>query len=158
MRWFLVIPFLALMAGCASRETAATTPDPMGVTPLVDGKSIDGVPGVMNDIEVNGKNSAASKVDRNGIRQSFIDHQKFLQKCYEDALKDKKDLAGKLVLDFDIGDGGKILRAQVDPQRNKLDNKKLSDCVIAGVKVWKFPPPPPKQTVQVFYPLAFSGK
>ena len=97
-------------------------------------------------------------IDRNGIRQVFLNNQRTLQSCYESALSTDRGLSGKVVLDFDIGEQGRVLRASVSGDKSTLNNDRLSNCIVNRMKTWRFPEPPQNQTVQVFYPLAFSGK
>ena len=106
--------------------------------------------------ETDGVTSGASKIDREGIRQTFISHQKELQLCYKTALKNNKELKGKLVFDFTIGQAGKVLKANVDPKRSTLVSEELGSCIQKLILSWTFPPPPDKQEVQVYYPMGFS--
>ncbi|MBY0316193.1 MAG: AgmX/PglI C-terminal domain-containing protein [Bdellovibrionales bacterium] len=101
--------------------------------------------------------TSGGDIDRNGIRQVFIQNQRALQACYERALSTDKGLGGKLVLDFDIGEQGRVLRAEMSRGKSTLVNDELAGCVISRMKNWRFPEPPKNQTVQVFYPLAFSN-
>ncbi|MCC6137301.1 MAG: AgmX/PglI C-terminal domain-containing protein [Bdellovibrionaceae bacterium] len=101
-------------------------------------------------------------IDREGIRRTFFTHQKEIQHCYEKEVKKSNNsdsnLNGKLVLDFDIIDEGKITRAAYSAQKSTLHNEVLTSCITEQMKTWTFPSPPKGQTVQVFYPLAFSKK
>lgn len=102
--------------------------------------------------------SYGGNIDRDGIRRVFFNNQKAIQSCYEKALGGDKGLSGKLVLDFDIGEQGRVLRGDYSQAKSTLNNSELATCVINKMKTWKFPEPPSNQTVQVFYPLAFSSK
>lgn len=97
-------------------------------------------------------------IDRDGIRETFIRNQKPLQICYGIALKASSNVSGKMVLDFDIAEKGKPIRCTVSPDKSTLRNELLEKCLCRELLTWTFPIPPPAQTVQVFYPLAFSGK
>lgn len=114
--------------------------------------------GTVTIIPGGGDESYGGNIDRNGIRQVFISNQRALQSCYEAALAGDKGLSGKLVLDFDIGEQGRVLRADMSREKSTLTSSQLATCVINRMKNWRFPEPPQNQTVQVFYPLAFSGK
>ncbi|MBY0384948.1 AgmX/PglI C-terminal domain-containing protein [bacterium] len=105
------------------------------------------------------KGKDASKIDSNGIRQTFISHQQELQACYRDALKNNKDLKGKMTFDFTFGEAGKVLNAQVDPTRTTFTSDELGGCIQKLILSWTFPAPPAgTKEVQVFYPMAFSDK
>lgn len=105
------------------------------------------------DAETSGGN-----IDRDGIRRVFFSNAQAIRACYENALRGDKGLSGKLVLDFDIGEQGRVLRGDYSRAKSTLANDELATCIINRMKTWKFPEPPANQTVQVFYPLAFSNK
>lgn len=105
------------------------------------------------DAETSGGN-----IDRDGIRRVFFSNQQAIKSCYEKALGGDKGLSGKLVLDFDIAEQGRVTRGDYSRAKSTLINDELATCVINKMKTWKFPEPPSNQTVQVFYPLAFSNK
>jgi len=150
MKRFAMLLMPLVFAACASKTTTPSEhpeikPDPMPVATQING---------MPEAEV----KAGTLIDREGIRQVFLNNQKYLQECYVAALKKDKSLSGKMVIDLAITDGGKVTYAKVDDKRSTLKNKKFGGCVVKGVKSWTFPEPPPGQTVQVYYPVAFSGK
>lgn len=109
------------------------------------------------------------KVDREGIRKTFLNHNKDLAGCYNNILKQAQEtakrtnkempnLSGKLVLDFSIGEDGLVEHIQVDPKKSTLSHRKLEGCIAKLAYSWQFPKPPSGQTVQVFYPMSFSSK
>lgn len=105
-----------------------------------------------------GGETYGGNIDRNGIRQVFINNQRALAACYDKALGVDKGLSGKLMLDFDIGEQGRVVRAGVAGDKSTMANDALASCVISKMKTWRFPEPPNKnETVQVLYPLAFSS-
>jgi pSer/pThr/pTyr-binding forkhead associated (FHA) protein/outer membrane biosynthesis protein TonB len=141
----------------------------IGVQGISNGKGLGMGSGGFGGVGLGGKGSVTvlpggdgesygGNIDRAGIRQVFINNQRVLQSCYEKALGQDRGLSGKLVLDFDIGEQGRVLRASVSSDKSTLNNSELATCVVNRMKGWRFPEPPQNQTVQVFYPLAFSGK
>lgn len=141
----------------------------IGVQGVSSGKGLGMGSGGFGGVGLGGKGSVTvlpggdgesygGNIDRNGIRQVFINNQRALQSCYEAALSTDRGLSGKVVLDFDIGEQGRVLRASVSGDKSTLNNDRLSTCIVNRMKTWRFPEPPQNQTVQVFYPLAFSGK
>jgi pSer/pThr/pTyr-binding forkhead associated (FHA) protein/outer membrane biosynthesis protein TonB len=114
--------------------------------------------GTVSIVPGGGGETYGGNIDRNGIRQVFINNQRALASCYERALSTDKGLGGKIMLDFDIGEQGRVSRAEVSQDKSTLVNASLANCVISKMKTWRFPEPPNKnETVQVFYPLAFSN-
>jgi hypothetical protein len=101
-----------------------------------------------------------SKIDREGIRQTFIKKEKEIKKCYEQFIKEypKHKHEGKLVLDISIGEQGTLTYAGVSIEKSTLKSYQLAGCLQKKLFSWKFPKPPENQTVQVFYPLSFSEK
>ncbi|MCB9072096.1 MAG: AgmX/PglI C-terminal domain-containing protein [Bdellovibrionaceae bacterium] len=141
----------------------------VGVSGISSGKGLGMGTGGFGGVGLGGKGSVTilpggdgesygGNIDRNGIRQVFINNQRAIQNCYEKALSGDKGLSGKLVLDFDIGEQGRVLRADYSRSKSTLSNNELATCVLNRMKGWRFPEPPGNQTVQVFYPLAFSSK
>lgn len=102
--------------------------------------------------------TSGGNIDRDGIRRVFFNNQRAIQSCYEKALAGDKGMSGKLVLDFDIGEQGRVLRKDYSRAKSTLVNDELATCILNKMANWKFPEPPSNQTVQVFYPLAFSSK
>lgn len=140
----------------------------VGVSGISNGKGLGMGTGGFGGVGLGGKGTvtilpggdaetSGGDIDRNGIRQVFINNQRALQACYERALSTDKGLGGKLVLDFDIGEQGRVLRGEMSRSKSTLVNDELASCVISRMKSWRFPEPPKNQTVQVFYPLAFSN-
>jgi pSer/pThr/pTyr-binding forkhead associated (FHA) protein/outer membrane biosynthesis protein TonB len=114
--------------------------------------------GTVSIVPGGGGETYGGNIDRNGIRQVFINNQRALASCYERALSVDKGLGGKIMLDFDIGEQGRVVRADFSREKSTLVNESLANCVISRMKTWRFPEPPNKnETVQVFYPLAFSN-
>lgn len=141
----------------------------IGVQGVSSGKGLGMGSGGFGGVGLGGKGSVTilpggdgesygGNIDRNGIRQVFLNNQRTLQSCYESALSTDRGLSGKVVLDFDIGEQGRVLRASVSGDKSTLNNDRLSNCIVNRMKTWRFPEPPQNQTVQVYYPLAFSGK
>ena len=105
--------------------------------------------------------TSVEKIDRDGIKKVFLDHQKDLTGCYNSALanaKDKSTVQGKMVLDFTILGDGSVLYMGMDSTRSTLKSHSIAGCIVKKAYTWTFPKPPAKQTVQVYYPLSFSTK
>lgn len=94
-------------------------------------------------------------IDREAIRRVIKSNERAIRACYERELNRSPDLIGKLVVEFDIGEKGVVLRTAV--QRNELQNKAVADCLMGRLKTWRFPEPPTNQVVTVAYPFVFSN-
>jgi hypothetical protein len=79
------------------------------------------------------------KVDKKGVAATIRRRQDAFQACYETALKANSKLQGKLVVEFTIGDGGKVTDARV--VRDGLNSAEVSTCVVATLKRIRFPAP-----------------
>jgi hypothetical protein len=79
------------------------------------------------------------RVDKKGVAATIRRRQDAFQSCYENALKANSKLQGKLVVEFTIGDGGKVTDARV--VRDGLGSAEVAGCVLATLKRIRFPSP-----------------
>jgi hypothetical protein len=90
------------------------------------------------------------------IREDLVPIAK---ECYETALEDQPDLAGKLVMKFAIvGEpdvGGVVDAAEIDPS-STLVHPDLHECMRESMMSLSFAPPDQGGTVQVTYPFEFA--
>jgi hypothetical protein len=99
--------------------------------------------------------SFSGTIDREAIRRVLKANERTIKSCYERQLNRKPDLFGKLVLTWDIAEGGRALNVHVGS--NELGNAEVANCIMDKLKNWKFPDPPANQTVEVSYPWFFSN-
>jgi TonB family protein len=78
-------------------------------------------------------------------------HAPEIRKCYDDRDHTKGDLFGRLVIEWDIGNRGKVTKAEV---KESLDPA-VDSCILKRSKTWKFPEPPAGKTFRVSYPFDF---
>lgn len=80
--------------------------------------------------------------------------------CYESVLEDDPELAGKMVMTFQIvGDeevGGVVDAAEVDPS-STLRNPAMDECMRESMMSLSFEPPKGGGTVSVTYPFVFAA-
>lgn len=76
-----------------------------------------------------------------------------IQDCYEKELKRNSSLAGKIEVEFTIGEGGDVEEARVSS--NKMGSAEVGDCIVSRVRRWKFPQPK-GGSVTVNYPFIFT--
>jgi outer membrane biosynthesis protein TonB len=79
------------------------------------------------------------KIDKKSVAATIRRRQDGFQGCYETALKANSKLAGKLVVEFTIGDDGKVTEARV--VKDGVGSGEVSSCVVSLLKRLKFPAP-----------------
>ena len=88
------------------------------------------------------------------IRTTVRRHLEEVEKCYEAALDTQPMLEGKLVLTWDIADGGVVQDVKVKEAGEKI--RPVARCVVEKLLTWRFAPPPQNKVVEVSYPFYFS--
>ena len=99
--------------------------------------------------------SFSGTIDREAIRRVLKANERTIRTCYERQLNRNPDLLGKLVLTWDIAEGGRALNVRVGS--NELGSAEVANCIMDRLKTWKFPDPPSNQVVEVSYPWFFSN-
>lgn len=95
-------------------------------------------------------------MDKEAIRRVIREHIKEIRNCYERELQRQPDLYGKLVLEWDIEEGGRVASCRV--KSNALGNESVAGCISSRLKTWKFPDPPAGVVGRVSYPFVFSSQ
>lgn len=90
--------------------------------------------------------------DKDAIREVIRGNIVQVRHCYEKESIGKKGPEGKVVLEWDIVDKGKVANAKV---KRSLDPA-IDTCLVEALKTWTFPAPPEGQTVKVAFPFEFS--
>jgi outer membrane biosynthesis protein TonB len=93
-------------------------------------------------------------MDKEGIRQAIREHLIPIRHCYEKELKTKPNLSGKLVLEWDVDKGGKVVRTEV----YRSVDPSIDACVADVIKNTKFPEPAKGQIGRIRFPFVFSPK
>jgi len=99
--------------------------------------------------------SFSGSIDREAIRRVIQANLKAIRACYEKQLNRRPDLFGKLVIEWDIGDAGRVMRAHV--KSSELSDPEVGSCVVMHLKTWTFPSPPTNNEVTVSFPFFFSN-
>jgi len=100
--------------------------------------------------------SFTGTIDREGIRRVVKANARQIQACYEKALNQDPGLHGKVVLEWEIADRGRVLSARV--KSSTLDNNVVEQCMIGHLKTWRFPEPPADQVAVVAFPFVFMSQ
>ncbi len=95
-------------------------------------------------------------MDKEAIRRVIREHIREIRNCYERELQRSPDLYGKLVLQWNIVEGGRATEVKV--VSNGLGNNDVAQCVSGRLRSWKFPDPPKDQIGQVVFPFVFSAQ
>ena len=95
-------------------------------------------------------------MDKEAIRRVIREHIREIRSCYERQLQSNPDLYGKLVIQWDIEEAGRVTRTEV--KSNALGNDAVAQCIMSRLKTWKFPDPPQGVVGRVVYPFVFSSQ
>ncbi len=109
------------------------------------------------DINVGGQEAEfTGSIDREAIRRVIIANKRAIRSCYERVLQRKPDLYGKLVLEWDIEERGRVTRTAV--KSNSLGDDEVATCIVNRLRTWRFPEPPQDQVGRVTYPFVFTSQ
>lgn len=99
--------------------------------------------------------SFSGTIDREAIRRAVLANLRAIKSCYERELNRNPDLFGKLVMEWVIGEQGRVMSARA--KTNELGNQRVGECVRGIIRGVKFPEPPTNEEVTVAYPFFFSN-
>ncbi len=88
------------------------------------------------------------------LQSALVAHGAEVNRCFERALADTLDVAGKIELSVDVGTGGRITKAE--PALDEVKSPVLLACLEASALTWSLVGIDPGSTVVV--PLAFEGQ
>ena len=88
------------------------------------------------------------------LQSALVAHGAEVNRCFERALADSLDVAGKIELSVDVGAGGKVTKAE--PALDEVKSPVLLACLEASAMSWTLMGIDPGSTVVV--PLAFEGQ
>jgi hypothetical protein len=95
-------------------------------------------------------------IDRDGIRSVIRNNIKNFQACYDSALKENKNVYGKIEIVWQIVDAGKAEKVSV--KSNSTGDEKFGKCVADEVGKLTYPIPPKTQIAEVIYPFVFASQ
>jgi outer membrane biosynthesis protein TonB len=96
-----------------------------------------------------------SGLDKQVIDQIVRSQQARIRSCYERQLNFSPGLAGKVTVQFTIGDTGQVLKASII--EDTMKNTAVKNCISTEVQSWHFPAPKGGGTVKVDYPFVFES-
>jgi len=100
--------------------------------------------------------SFTGTIDKEGIRRVVRQNQREIQACYEKALNQDPGLSGKVVLEWEIGERGRVGAVRV--LNSSLGSRIVERCMMTALKRWTFPEPPPDQIAVVAFPFVFMSQ
>lgn len=92
-------------------------------------------------------------LDKDLIRRVVRAHIDEVRYCYNAGLEKDPDLAGKIVVGFEIGADGAVQSSEIT--ESTLPDAEVGTCVAAAVKKWVFPKPQ-GGSVAVAYPFVLE--
>jgi len=88
------------------------------------------------------------------LQSALVKHGGDVNRCFEKALADTLDVAGKIELAVDVGDGGRVVKAE--PASDSVKSPVLLACLTQAAATWTIAGLDPGSTV--ILPLAFEGQ
>lgn len=101
--------------------------------------------------------SIGAGMDKEAIRRVVREHINDLRTCYEAELNRDPNLAGKLVLQWEIKEGGRVGKVSAVNRGDTIKNKKVIKCCQNVLAEWRFPEPPAGMVGVVVYPFIFQS-
>jgi|GEM_PF-2025315 len=98
----------------------------------------------------------ASHWGRHSIVQVIRKNVAHFKRCYEQALKSRPGLEGRVVMSFAIQAAGDVAEARV--KSTTLQAPEVEACLLRHFQALRFPAPPQGKPVRVTYPLKFAHK
>jgi len=93
-------------------------------------------------------------LDKEIIRRIIRRHINEVRFCYEQQLAAHRELAGRMVVQFNIAPSGQVLSSVM--QSSTLSNVRVESCTLLAVRRWEFPKPAGGGLVNVSYPFVFT--
>jgi len=94
-------------------------------------------------------------IDKDAVRRVVRSILSQYKSCYEREFRKNGKLEGKVVIKWEIHQGGIAKNAQILKDKTTLNNSTVEECVKAKILSLKFPEPPAKMAAEVTYPFIF---
>ncbi len=95
-------------------------------------------------------------IDREAVRRVIRSILNQIKSCYERQLRVNSSLEGKVVIQFEIMEQGRVRSAKT--KSSNLNDGTVESCVAARIKEARFPEPPPGTIAVVDYPFVFGAQ
>ncbi len=101
-------------------------------------------------------NDFVSSIDKEAIRRIIRSNRSAIKSCYDLELTKNPTLSGKIVLQWQITEGGRMINAKV--KSNDMGTNTLGPCIMNRLSVLKFPDPGPVEIAEVAFPFVFEAR
>ncbi|MEM9463426.1 MAG: AgmX/PglI C-terminal domain-containing protein [Myxococcota bacterium] len=155
---------LEVTCDCENAEAVVcpSTNTPQAVTPTAPvAPATPAVPAVPADASSDTPAHApATSMDVEGpldkaiIRRVVRAHINEVRYCYNEGLARDPDLAGRVVVQFTVGNNGKVIESTVTT--TTLPDADVSSCIAEAVARWAFPKPANGEKVVITYPFVLE--
>lgn len=109
------------------------------------------------DIRLGGSEEEfVGSIDREAIKRVIKRNINRFRYCYERELKKQSDLYGKIILQWEIVEGGRVRVVKV--ATNEMGNDQVAKCMVNHLKTLIFPEPPTDSIAEVKYPFIFQSQ
>ena len=108
----------------------------------------------------NGKNKSRGPapvrgaLDKEVVREVVRAHTGEIQSCWDRAPWSDPTLPARVMVHFTIAAEGWVTSSGLES--STVDNKRLTDCIVATVRCWRFPKPTGGGIVVISYPWALT--
>lgn len=97
-----------------------------------------------------------STIDKEAVRRVIVRNRSAIKSCYDVELTKNPNVTGKIVLEWEIVNTGKMQNAKV--KSSDISNRALAECIINRLRVLKFPDPGPNEIAKVAFPFVFEAR
>lgn len=94
-------------------------------------------------------------IDREAVRQVIRKNLKSFEACYHQLLKRNSEAHGKIEIEWDIIEKGKV--DDVSVASSSLDDAPFNECMVTAMKKLTFPAPAANQIARIKYPFVFTS-
>lgn len=95
-------------------------------------------------------------IDKEAVRRVIRSILSQIKSCYERQLRSNSGLEGKVVIQFEIEEQGRVRVAKT--KTTSLSDATVESCVASRIKEQRFPEPPPGTIAVVDYPFVFGAQ
>ncbi len=102
--------------------------------------------------------SFVGSIDKEAVRRAVLSARAAYKACYDREYKKDTALSGKVMISWEIHDGGIAKNARVVSGKSTLNNSAVENCVRDRIMTIRYPEPPAGTVAEVTFPFAFDGQ